>query len=142
MTESDPYDTPPGTPGAKLDAGKAPVLQGFFHYFPRAIKAVAEVSLAGAEKYTWNGWETVPDGINRYGDAMARHIVDEAVSPIDEDTGCLHASQIAWNALARLELILRQEEATAKSQKCTIKPAPDNWDFPSTLRIMEVNDAR
>jgi len=30
--------------------------------------------------------------------------------PFDVETGLLHAAQEAWNALARLELILREEE--------------------------------
>jgi hypothetical protein len=70
------------------------------------------LSLAGSEKYSWKGWESVPDGINRYGDALGRHILDEAIEgPIDGDTGELHATAEAWNALARLELILREEAA-------------------------------
>lgn len=109
--ESDPTGAKPHEPGAKLDAGKAPVLQGALQYFPRAIAAVSNVSLAGAKKYTWKGWEAVPDGINRYGNAMARHILaEESDGLYDKDTGSLHAAQVAWNALARLELMLREQE--------------------------------
>jgi len=79
QTESDPTGRAPGSPGAKLDAGKAPVLRGVIQYFPRAILAVAEVSAHGASKYTWNGWETVPDGPARYGDALVRHLCKEAI---------------------------------------------------------------
>ena len=50
------------------------------------------------------------DGI-RYGNALARHILaEETEGMIDKDTQCLHAAQIAWNALARLELIERSRE--------------------------------
>jgi len=108
MSEVDPHGTPPSAPGAKLDAGKAPVLRGALRYFPRALTAIAEVSDFGAKKYTWNGWESVPDGINRYGDALARHML---VDGLDAQSGLSHAAHAAWNALARLELILRQEEA-------------------------------
>jgi hypothetical protein len=115
--ESDPTGRQPNTPGAKLDAGKAPVLRGVIQYFPRALMAVSEVSAHGAAKYTWKGWEDVPDGIERYGDALARHLVKEAMGPLDEDSGFLHAAHAAWNALLRLELILRaQEEQTASQQ--------------------------
>ncbi len=108
MAERDPNGTPPNQPGAKLDAGKAPVMRGAVQYFPRALEAVAGVSLFGATKYTWNGWESVPDGVNRYSDAMGRHLTGEAVDgPTDPETGLLHAAQVAWNALARLELMLR-----------------------------------
>lgn len=109
--ETDPNGKNSHEPGAKLDAGKAPVMRGVLQYFPRAIKAVSMVSLVGANKYAWKGWESVPDGINRYGDALARHILAEAVEgPVDADTQQLHASQIVWNALARLELILKEME--------------------------------
>jgi hypothetical protein len=109
--EADPNGKPPHTPGAKMDAGKAPITQGVLQYFPRALAAVSMVSLAGANKYAWKGWEQVPDGINRYMNAMGRHILAEAVEgPIDKDTKCLHKAQIAWNILAALELDLREQE--------------------------------
>lgn len=109
--ESDPTGAKPHQPGAKLDAGKLPIMQGVIQYFPRALQAVSGVSQAGAEKYTWDGWETVPDGINRYGNALGRHLLAETIEgPYDKDTGCLHAAQVAWNALAVLELTLRRLE--------------------------------
>lgn len=108
MTEADPHGKAANEPGSKLDAGKAPILRGALHYFPRALAAVAEVSAYGAHKYTWGGWESVPDGINRYGDALGRHVVAEKIDgATDPETGLSHAAQSAWNALARLELILR-----------------------------------
>lgn len=106
-TESDPYGILPNNPGAKLDAGKPPVLRGVVQYFPHALMAVAEVSAHGASKYTWKGWESVPDGVDRYGDALVRHLVKESYEDLDPDSGLLHAAQVAWNALARLELLLR-----------------------------------
>jgi hypothetical protein len=111
MTERDPNGVPAGAPGAKLDAGKTPVLRGAVQYFPRALIAVAGVSAYGAEKYTWGGWESVPDGVDRYSDAMGRHLVGEVIDgPIDPLTDLMHAAQVAWNALARLELMLRDIE--------------------------------
>lgn len=112
MTELDPNGKAPGELGAKLDAGKAPVRRGLIEYFPRACMAVAQVSAFGASKYAWNGWETVPDGIARYGDAQQRHVVKAMIEgPADSDSGLLHAAHEAWNALARLELILREQES-------------------------------
>lgn len=111
LGESDPNGKQSKEPGAKLDAGKSPLLRGCLQYFPRALAAVAQVSEVGANKYTWNGWEKVPDGINRYGNALARHLAAEAVDgPIDRETECLHAAQVAWNSLARLELILKEKD--------------------------------
>lgn len=107
--ESDPHGKEAHTPGAKMDAGKSPISQGVLQYFPRALEAVAYISLVGAKKYAWKGWESVPDGFNRYSDALGRHLLAETVEgPIDQDTQMLHAAQVAWNALARLELMLRE----------------------------------
>lgn len=123
MIEKDPNGIAAHTPGAKMDAGKPPVLQGVLDYFPMAIEAVANVSAAGAAKYTWKGWETVPDGINRYGNALVRHILKESYEgPYDADFAArgiqiLHAAQTAWGALARLELILRQMHVEELSKK-------------------------
>lgn len=111
VMEADPNGKSPHEPGAKLDAGKSGVFQGAIGYFPRAIDAVAAVSTFGASKYAWRGWETVPDGINRYSDAMGRHLLKEGMGERrDPDSGFLHASHTAWNALARLELMLREAE--------------------------------
>ena len=106
--EKDPMAPPPGAPGAKLDAGKAPVLRGLLAHFPRACQEVAEVSAHGASKHTWNGWESVPDGIARYGDALARHLCKGALEQTDSDSHLPHAAHAAWNALAVLELTLRE----------------------------------
>lgn len=105
--EFDPNGKNPKEPGAKLDANKPPIFRGVVGYFPRALAAVALVSAAGAEKYAWKGWESVPDGVNRYSDALCRHLSVESREFIDPDTRQPHAAQVAWNALARLELILK-----------------------------------
>lgn len=95
----------------KFDGGKAPIYQGFLARFPRAIKAVANVSAYGFSKYgTFDGWEKVPNAIKRYTDAKARHAtLQEIEGPYDvTDSGLAHAAQEAWGAMARLELLLQQ----------------------------------
>jgi hypothetical protein len=97
----------------KHDAGKAPVYQGFLNRFPRAIMACAWVSEYGFRKYgTFDGWEKVPDGLNRYTDAKARHMVLQSIegSYDDGDSGLAHAAQEFWGAAARLEMLLRNGE--------------------------------
>jgi hypothetical protein len=112
MSEFDPLGKNPKEPGAKLDAGKSPLFRGLLTYFPRACMAVANVSDYGAQKYAWKGWESVPDGVNRYADAGVRHIVYEEIDgPVDKDTGHLHKAHKAWNALAELELYLKEQDA-------------------------------
>ena len=95
----------------KYDAGKSPIYRGGLSYFPAAIRAVATVSGFGASKYAWNGWRDVDDGFNRYSDAMVRHLSYESEGEdLDPDSGLLHAAHVAWNALARLEFLLKQQE--------------------------------
>jgi len=108
--EVDPTGRNPHDLGAKLDSGKSPVFRGLLDYFPRSCSAVAHVSRVGAEKYAWKGWESVPDGVNRYSDALGRHLLAESIEGLYDSTmkePVLHAAQVAWNALARLELILK-----------------------------------
>ena len=104
--EYDPDGLTANDPGAKSDAGKVrPSL--ILNAMPLAILAVSEVGTYGANKYSENGWKYVEGGIARYTDAMDRHRLKEGIELNDEESGLLHAAQVAWNALARLELMLR-----------------------------------
>lgn len=109
MTDHDPNGTPQHAPGAKLDGGK-PQPRLVVQSMPRALSAVARVATYGAAKYSENGWLHVPNGVARYTDAMFRHALAEGIGPTDEESGLAHAAQVAWNALARLELMLREAE--------------------------------
>jgi hypothetical protein len=96
--------------GAKDDCGKLR-MSLVLGKFPLALKQVAEVGTRGAKKYTDNGWIEVPNGIERYTDAMLRHYFEEAAGiKHDPEWGLLHASHLAWNALARLELMLLEQK--------------------------------
>lgn len=109
--EKDPSGKSPHELGAKLDDGKPPVFRGLLSYFPRACRAVAHVSEVGAKKYAWKGWEKVPNGVDRYTDALSRHLLSLGTDgEIDSDTKLFHRAQIAWNALAALELFLKELE--------------------------------
>lgn len=111
VAEKDPNGKQPNEPGAKLDAGKVCLYRGTIDYFPRALESVAAVSTFGATKYAWRGWQTVPEGFERYSDAMVRHLTAHSKGEsTDRDSGLLHAAHAAWNALARLELLLIEEE--------------------------------
>lgn len=111
LGETDPTGRNPHQPGAKLDAGKPCCFRGAIDYFPRAIRSVAEVSTFGASKYAWKGWESVPEGFERYSDALVRHLLAEGTGEsVDRDSGLLHAAHAAWNSLARLEIKLREKE--------------------------------
>lgn len=107
--EADPNGLDPHTKGAKLDAGKVrPSL--IFSSMSRALVEVAKVGTYGAKKYSDGGWQYVENGVARYTDAMDRHRLWEPIEGNDRDTDLLHAAHLAWNALARLELMLRERE--------------------------------
>lgn len=106
--ETDPHGVGQHDSGAKLDSGKPDC--SLLLMFGRALTAVAEVGTYGAVKYTRGGWRSVHDGINRYTAAMLRHIFKEDREEKDTDLPVMHAAQTAWNALARLELILEEKE--------------------------------
>lgn len=100
----------------KYDGGKIPVFRGAIGYFPTALKAVAEISYFGARKYAWAGWRGVDDGINRYTDGLMRHLLAEAEGETrDPDSELLHAAHTAWNALARLELIIEEQKKNGET---------------------------
>ena len=107
----------------KYDDCKVAVFRGAVGRFPLALQEVAKVSTYGCNKYSVPlgdmNFLDVPDGFMRYTDAVARHLMQEvADGPVNaEDGGVLHAAQVAWNALARLEIYLRNRagaETTAR----------------------------
>lgn len=106
--ESDPNGLDPHAPGAKLDAGKnrlGLVLGGF----ARALEQVGRAGTGGAVTYSDNGWKEVDDALARYEDAMLRHWVEiKKGNAQDLKTGLLHQAHLVWNALAVLELMLKE----------------------------------
>ena len=52
----------------------------------------------------WKNWERVENGVETYSNALLRHLFKEG-----EDTEIEHDIAVAWNALARLELKLKQK---------------------------------
>lgn len=99
--------------GSKYDGGKSPIARGVIAYFPRALHAVGMISKYGAEKYNVpyedKNWERVENAQGRYRDALGRHLLYEEIDgPTDPESKQLHAAHAAWNALAYLEMVLRE----------------------------------
>jgi hypothetical protein len=105
----------------KLDDGKPPVMTGVFLRFPRAMIAIAEVSAVGFKKYSVDpsdavqrmGYAEVANGEARYTDAIGRHLLGQVLDgPINIENGTpvRHAAQAAWDALAALEIQLKNEQ--------------------------------
>lgn len=94
--------------------------RGVLYRFPRAILAVSEISEHGTKKHEVPlndvSYRDLPDGEMLYREASCRHMLREAIEgPIDPDFGLLHAAHEAWDALARLEIMLiRKEKEDAK----------------------------
>ena len=109
--EADPTGRDAHSPGAKLDQGKVQprlIIEGM----ARALWAVAEVASFGARKYTPGGWVEVPQGQERYADAQYRHLLKRAMGEVaDPDSELDHLAHEAWNALAKLDLYIRQRES-------------------------------
>lgn len=114
MPELDPNGVGQHEGGAKLDGDKPDM--SLLLMFGKALYEVSRVATGGKIKYSRGGWQEVPDGINRYSAAMLRHAFQEHYEEMDKDlvnylgSETYHAAATAWNALARLELILREKE--------------------------------
>lgn len=108
--EHDPNGIDAHTKGAKLDAGKVRpelIIRGF----ARALLEVAKVGTYGANKYTDDGWEVVPNAKKRYSNAGLRHKLKRYIGElVDDESKILHLAHECWNLLAELELTLREME--------------------------------
>ena len=107
--EKDPNGYTAKAAGAKLDYGK-PDLDLVLGVFSKALIAVSQVGTYGADKYSRSGWLAVPNGIRRYSSALWRHYISAYTEEKDRDTDLLHLAHAAWNALAILELTLREKQ--------------------------------
>lgn len=95
-------------------AGKLPVGLGVFAYFPLALREVARVSDFGANKHKVDIRERgfANHEASYYEDAMARHALNRYVSgEVNREDGDVYElAQIAWNAMAALQLKLERGE--------------------------------
>lgn len=88
-----------------------PIFTGVIRYFPDALAAVARVSKIGNDKHNpgeplhWSREKSTD-----HGDCIVRHQIE--FDEIDKDTGEYHAAQVAWRALAQLQLL--EEEGRGK----------------------------
>lgn len=108
--ETDPNNIGQHDPGAKLDSGK-PRVGLVLGSFARALWEVSRIGTFGANKYSDNGWLKVERANERYKDAQLRHWLKlEMGETLDPDSELHHLAHEAWNALAVLELKLREKD--------------------------------
>jgi hypothetical protein len=97
----EPTHTASGLPTDSKERKAIPVYTGFVNYFPRAIAAVAKVSLVGGIQHGQTAetlhWDRSKSGDEL--DAMMRHVLDG------------DWEQVAWRAMANLEKKLEADEA-------------------------------
>jgi len=83
-----------------------PVFTGVLKYFPDALKAVSQCSLAGNNQHHPDKelhWDKTKSFDNE--DALVRHLIDHSQNPMDDD-GILHLTKCAWRSLAALQIYL------------------------------------
>ena len=97
--------------GVKHDQGK-PRPDLIFSAMARAMLEVSKVAAFGAEKYDDDNWLLVADKEKRYRDAKGRHMLLGAIEKVDADSGLSHLAHEAWNAIALLEMHLRDTEVS------------------------------
>lgn len=88
---------------------RIPIATGFIDYFPLAIAAIAEVSLAGNKQHMPGQplhWDRSKSGDES--DALMRHFLERG--KMDSD-GYRHSAKMAWRALALLEKELEGKKA-------------------------------
>ena len=95
--------------GTKYDSGK-PRIAEMVGDFKEPLLAICKVWEFGADKYEKSNWKKVDNAIDRYTNAMMRHLLEEVDNPIDSESGLHHAIHVAWNAIARLYFILQEEK--------------------------------
>lgn len=100
--------------GEKYDDGKLPYYTVLFKQFPNALKEVIKCSQAGHNKYKndidYQNFSRIDNYETRYKDAMLRHMCEEGiVEDMLEYGEMTHEGAVVWNALADLELKLRNE---------------------------------
>lgn len=94
--------------GIKYDTDKQR-LGEMIQDFEFSLRQVCKVWEFGADKYEKSNWKKVNNANNRYTNAMLRHLMAEETEEYDPETKLHHAIHTAWNALARLQFILKEK---------------------------------
>lgn len=96
------------TEGIKYDDGKPRVAEMVID-FGDAMLELSKVWSFGADKYDKSNWKFVENGKDRYTNALLRHLIAEGTNQYDDESKLLHATHVAWNALARLWFIIKDK---------------------------------
>jgi hypothetical protein len=97
-----------------------PIATGVLDYFPRALAAVAECSLAGNRQHHpdkplhWDRSKSTDES-----DALIRHFLERGTFDTD---GIRHSAKVAWRALALLEKEIERQSAVPETSNQPFKP--------------------
>lgn len=95
--------------GTKYDNGKLRLAEMIID-FRIAMEELCKVWEFGANKYEKSNWKKLANPVDRYTNAMLRHLLAEETNLVDDESNLLHAAHIAFNALARLYFIARNKK--------------------------------
>ncbi len=94
-------------------------MRDVYQEFPLAMLEISKVTAYGATKHAPRGWQTFDNdyGFRYCTSKVGRHLLkEETEGPVNaEDGDLLHAAQVAWNALARLEFLIRSRGPSSSS---------------------------
>lgn len=107
-----------------------PVFRGCFMYFPDALAEIAKLSKKGNDKH--NPGEPLHwsrDKSSDHADCIGRHLIDGGPEQdaVDPDDGELHATKLAWRALANLQVVL---EKRRRVPPCIGHGVEGKWEIP------------
>lgn len=78
---------------------------------PSSLKEIAKVLEFGAQKYAAHSWATVPNALERYTDALYRHLEAwRSGETNDPESGLHHLSHAACNAVFIVHLALDKSD--------------------------------
>lgn len=111
--------------GKKYDTGKNHM--GLMcENFSRALWEVGRVGTFGCSKYGENSWQNLDNAKSRYLDALCRHLFKHLQGEkVDDESGLLHLSHLAWNSLCLLEFELKDDNMCCALKKA-LKESEEN----------------
>ena len=89
--------------GVKYDEDK-PEYGTFLMDFKEPLEELYKVWAFGKKKYGLGNWKKLKNGYDRYKNALIRHFF-KGPSNLDEETGCFHATHMAFNSLAMIQFM-------------------------------------
>ena len=97
------------------------------------LEDIVKVYTEGSKKYGVNTWQLLKDGYSRYKAALFRHLVlFEKGEEMDNETGCRHLAQVAWNAIAMLYCSIAAESGTGPLAALIVTVSPLSFMPDST----------